>query len=240
MFGWWPVELIKNDRFRNIYKLYKQLLNTITYCFLITFFLGLVITVLNDATMKDVFEHASVFLGLTVATVRAWIANSKKGELIMKEIVNFERELFGQPFNSTRECLYNKWVKFLNIVTAFLAVLGISITSLYLIFPILSADSTLGEKPLPFKLWLPFNSQKYYTLAYSFNAVGTVLAVGTAVNADCTTVLFILHGIQRAEILYDIIKHFSSEMVNEDSEDMEMMTLKAVRKLVKKHQSFIK
>lgn len=78
MFGWWPVELIKNDRFRIIYKLYKQLLNTITYCFLFTFFLGLVITVLNDATMKDVFENASVFLGLTVAAVRAWIANSKR------------------------------------------------------------------------------------------------------------------------------------------------------------------
>lgn len=241
MFGWWPVKLVRNNRHRTLYKPYKQLLNTITYCFLLSLSLGLAITVLNDAEMKEIFDNASLLLGLTVATVRAWTTNSKKAENVIEEVICFETELFGPLLNKTRECLYNRWVKFLNVVTVSLAVLGITITLLYLVFPIISSQYAASEsKQLPFKLWLPFDSQKHYTVAYILNVIGSVITVGTALNGDCTTVLFILHGIQRAEILYDIIKNFRSGIIKQDYEDLEMTTRKAVRELVKKHQAFIK
>ncbi|XP_066259182.1 odorant receptor 10-like [Euwallacea similis] len=221
--GIFPSELLfSNNKFcQTAYELYSKIIVVYYIYITISMFLALGFLLMEDPVkMSEVFKNSTTTILCATAVGRQFVMRLHPAFLkILRFIIDNEQDLMCTDdkkvlkiyFSYKNKAIYN---------SLFYLTMTYLLTLFYLLRPfvmdnnsVLTANETTTElRSFPMSIWVPFDEQAYYWLAYLWNCINTLVMTSIVSSVDVLTLLLIIYPVSQLKILSHVLSNFEAYM----------------------------
>lgn len=208
----WPTDEFKTSCRIRLYirKFYGKFMKIYFYIFVWSMMVNIYFTRKNTRKLIDTIM---VMLALYTTIIKIHICKNKTSNLI-NYIYETEKKMLSSPQKREYKAVYNAHVRihyFMNKLTIFL---GFLVMTAYHTFPFLEEkfrdDVVSSVRILPLELWLPFDKNEHYKLAFFCISVGIFSTVNYIVCLDMFIVGMTIFSLGQIKILQKKLSNFTN------------------------------
>ncbi|XP_066140759.1 odorant receptor 10-like [Euwallacea fornicatus] len=221
--GMFPSELLfsGNKLHQSVYELYSKIVVVYYIYITISMFVALGYLLLeNPVRMSEVFKNSTTTILCATAIGRQFAMRVHPAFLkILRFIVDSEQDLMCTDDKKVLK-LYFSYKNKATFNSLFYLTMTYSLTLFYLLRPfvmdsnqVLNGNDTITElRSFPMSIWVPFDDQTYYWLAYAWNCINTLVMTSIVSSVDVLTLLLIIYPVSQLQILNHILGNFEAYM----------------------------
>uniref|UniRef100_A0A6P7G1F0 Odorant receptor n=1 Tax=Diabrotica virgifera virgifera TaxID=50390 RepID=A0A6P7G1F0_DIAVI len=202
---------------------------------------ALFIIVNGKFSMEEIVGPIGVTLLWTATLARTLQLKRKQTKKLVNNILTFEKRIL----DSQDEDIIDIFTRYAlrNVLISKIYTIGVALDFLtYGFLPLLQSNPTSTKKTLPIVLWMPFNEQEHFTVAYAITCFYGFTICLFVLSADIFSFGLIIFPLSQLEILQQIFRNFDKyaikmrSQLNTSWSKARMATLK---KCVNLHQEII-
>lgn len=250
-FGYWPVALIKNDRFRFLYRIYHHFFYVYT-CFFTCCAFAELYRILYKKDYSEISKNISYTMVFVECVMKMNVSRSNMFRNVTQNLTELENKSLRDATNPKQIQLYHNLVGYLNTMIRVLLVLG-NVTVLVLVvaprfqkedYTVHDGNVTVkGKHSHVFSAWIPLDGDKHYSVIYIMHVVAGYCAFFGHFGNDFIVLAFMIFCIQQFRMLRDKIYRFrETALMIIDGGDIELdaAIMLEIGRCIRKHQTLIR
>lgn len=157
-------------------------------------------------------QNAGISMMCVISIAKAFVCMSSGSAKMIETIKERELKIFTLQKEKILE-IYSSYVKHNRVVLLSFYLCGLSATVASIVAPILKERfiGATAKRPLPISVWIPFNSQKYYSFAYFIQSIDANFGCHFTIGTNTFLLSLMIFAVGQMKILNYTIRNIGPE-----------------------------